>query len=48
MLLVEQNLHFAAKLADRFLVLRAGRMAGEGRGSDLLAAPEEFARAHYF
>jgi branched-chain amino acid transport system ATP-binding protein len=48
MLLVEQNLHFAARIADRFLVLRGGRVAGEGRGGELLAAPEEFARTHYF
>jgi branched-chain amino acid transport system ATP-binding protein len=47
MLLVEQNLHFAAKIADRFAVLRGGRIVGEGDSAALLAAPNEFARAHY-
>ena len=39
-LLVEQNIGFAAKIADRFLVLRAGHLSAEGDAGALLAAPE--------
>ncbi len=36
-LLVEQNIGFAAGIADRFLLLRDGRIAGEERAEALLA-----------
>jgi branched-chain amino acid transport system ATP-binding protein len=35
-LLVEQNAHLALEVADRAYILEQGRVAGEGRGRDLL------------
>ena len=39
-LLVEQNIHQALKVADRACVIKTGRIAMEGTGADLLADPE--------
>ncbi|MBN1103123.1 MAG: ABC transporter ATP-binding protein [Deltaproteobacteria bacterium] len=39
-LLVEQNIHQALKIAHRALVLKNGRISLMGRGDDLLADPE--------
>jgi branched-chain amino acid transport system ATP-binding protein len=36
--LVEQNIGFAARIADRFLILRDGRIAGEERAEALLGS----------
>jgi branched-chain amino acid transport system ATP-binding protein len=46
-LLVEQNIRFAARIADRFLVLRAGRIVAEGQAATLMSDPEAIARQHY-
>jgi branched-chain amino acid transport system ATP-binding protein len=35
-LLVEQNAHLALELADRAYILEQGRVAGEGKGQELL------------
>jgi branched-chain amino acid transport system ATP-binding protein len=42
LLVVEQNARRALELADRGYVLRTGRVAGEGRGSELAARPDLF------
>ena len=47
-LLVEQNIRFAADIVDRYLILRAGRVVAGGPVEDLRGAPEEIARQHYF
>ena len=39
-LLVEQNIHQALKVADRALVLKTGRITMTGKGDELLADPE--------
>jgi branched-chain amino acid transport system ATP-binding protein len=39
-LLVEQNIHQALKVADYAFVLRTGELAMQGTGADLLADPE--------
>ncbi len=39
-LLVEQNVHQALKIADRACVIKGGRIVMEGKGADLLADPE--------
>lgn len=39
-LLVEQNIHQALKIADRGCVIKTGRITLTGRGSDLLIDPE--------
>ena len=39
-LLVEQNIHQALKVADRALVLKTGRTTMTGKGDELLADPE--------
>jgi len=39
-LLVEQNIHQALKVADRALVLKTGRITMAGKGDELLADPE--------
>ena len=39
-LLVEQNIHQALKIADRGCVIKTGRITMTGRGSDLLTDPE--------
>ncbi len=39
-LLVEQNIYQALKIADEAYVLKTGRIVMNGRGSDLLADPE--------
>jgi branched-chain amino acid transport system ATP-binding protein len=39
-LLVEQNIHQALKVADRACVIKTGRITMEGTGNDLLADPE--------
>jgi branched-chain amino acid transport system ATP-binding protein len=39
-LLVEQNVYQALKIADEAYVLKTGRIMMEGRGADLLADPE--------
>jgi branched-chain amino acid transport system ATP-binding protein len=39
-LLVEQNIHQALKIADRGCVIKTGRIAMTGRGCDLLTDPE--------
>lgn len=39
-LLVEQNIHQALKIADRACVIKAGRIAMTGKGNELLADPE--------
>lgn len=38
-LLVEQNIYQALKIADEAYVLKTGRIVMNGRGSDLLADP---------
>jgi branched-chain amino acid transport system ATP-binding protein len=39
-LLVEQNIHQALKVADRACVIKTGRITMEGTGAELLADPE--------
>jgi branched-chain amino acid transport system ATP-binding protein len=39
-LLVEQNIHQALKIAHQAYVLKTGRVAMSGRGDELLADPE--------
>jgi branched-chain amino acid transport system ATP-binding protein len=39
-LLVEQNIFQALKIADYAYVLKTGRIVMEGKGTDLLADPE--------
>jgi len=39
-LLVEQNIHQALKIADHAFVLKTGRMTMSGKGEELLADPE--------
>ena len=39
-LLVEQNIFQALKIADEAYVLKTGRIVMEGKGSELLADPE--------
>jgi branched-chain amino acid transport system ATP-binding protein len=39
-LLVEQNIHQALKIAHQAYVLKTGRVAMSGRGNELLADPE--------
>ena len=39
-LLVEQNIFQALKIADEAYVLKTGKIVMEGKGSDLLANPE--------
>jgi branched-chain amino acid transport system ATP-binding protein len=39
-LLVEQNIYQALKIADEVYVLKTGKIVMEGKGSDLLADPE--------
>jgi branched-chain amino acid transport system ATP-binding protein len=39
-LLVEQNIHQALKIARHALVLKTGRITLEGKGKELLADPE--------
>ncbi len=40
LLLVEQNIHQALKIAHRGLVLKTGRITMKGEGDELLANPE--------
>lgn len=46
-ILVEQNMGLAAKVVDRYYMLRDGHVATEGGATDLLADPEELARRYY-
>jgi branched-chain amino acid transport system ATP-binding protein len=39
-LLVEQNVHQALKIASRVFVMKAGRIVLMGRGDELMADPE--------
>jgi branched-chain amino acid transport system ATP-binding protein len=39
-LLVEQNIHQALRIADRACVIKSGRMTMAGTGEELLADPE--------
>ena len=39
-LLVEQNIHQALKIADHAYVLKNGKIAMEGPGKELLSSPE--------
>ena len=39
-LLVEQNIHQALKIADRAFVLKTGKITMVGKGAELLADPE--------
>ena len=39
-LLVEQNIHQALKIADQAYVLKNGRITMSGPGEDLLSSPE--------
>jgi len=39
-LLVEQNIYQALKIADEAYVLKTGKIVMSGRGTDLLADPE--------
>jgi len=47
MLIVEQNLGLALKVADRFLILRDGRVVGGGAVSTLSGSYDEIVRAIY-
>jgi branched-chain amino acid transport system ATP-binding protein len=47
MLLVEQNLGLAADVADRFYILRDGRIVHEGGGEELRHDHRAFARTYY-
>ncbi len=46
-ILVEQNIRLAAKVIDRFCILRAGRIVAKGAGRELEDNPNEIARLHY-
>jgi branched-chain amino acid transport system ATP-binding protein len=45
--LVEQNIGFAAQVTDRFVMLRAGKVAARGESSELRATAEEIVRKYY-
>ncbi|MGH2447470.1 MAG: ABC transporter ATP-binding protein [Chloroflexota bacterium] len=47
MLLVEQNLRLAAAVADRFYILRAGRIVHAGAGGELREDHQAFAKTYY-
>jgi branched-chain amino acid transport system ATP-binding protein len=47
MLMVEQNVRLACRLADRFIVLRDGRIVESGRVADLADAHDEIVRRIY-
>ena len=47
MLMVEQNVRLAFRLADRFIVLRDGRIAEAGRVADLAGAYDDVVRRIY-
>jgi branched-chain amino acid transport system ATP-binding protein len=47
MLMVEQNVRLACRLADRFIVLRDGRIVESGRVADLAGAHDEIVRRIY-
>jgi branched-chain amino acid transport system ATP-binding protein len=47
MLMVEQNIRLAFRLADRFVVLRDGRVAETGRVADLAGAYDDVVRRIY-
>jgi ABC-type hemin transport system ATPase subunit len=47
MLMVEQNIRLAFRLADRFIVLRDGRIVEAGRVADLAGAHDDVVRRIY-
>ena len=47
MLLVEQNLRLAASVADRFYILRDGRIMRDGEAGELREDHQAFARTYY-
>lgn len=47
MLLVEQNIAMAARVSDRFYVLRDGRIMAQGDGRALRENPRELAQRYY-
>lgn len=47
LLLVEQNMALAARVVDRFHVLKNGRIVAEGRAAALLAGQEELVASYY-
>jgi branched-chain amino acid transport system ATP-binding protein len=47
MLMVEQNLRFALKLCDRFIVLREGKVIEGGRTGDLAGSFDDIVRTIY-
>lgn len=47
MLLVERNLRLAASVADRFYILRDGRIMRDGEAGELREDHQAFARTYY-
>lgn len=47
LVLVEQNMHLAAQVVDRFLILRDGLMVASGAASDLVKDAHHLAREYY-
>jgi branched-chain amino acid transport system ATP-binding protein len=45
--LVEQNIGLAAQVTDRFVMLRAGRVAARGESDELRAGAEEMVQKYY-